>query len=151
LTFNDLIFSLIQEQLAIIGRANIAKRQQEQLANIETKRQAALTQLNIKYAAADKVKKSFGYIGIISLSFLYGIILLNDLAKLIEIVYEDIKAILRNRKEMSENEKLKDIDETDQITIELEKQSEYSRGLEEKLDKFHLQLVKALVKSKKNY
>ena len=74
-----------------------------------------------------------------------------DLAKLIEIVYEDIKTILRNRKEMSKNEKLKDKDETDQITIELEKQSEYSRGLEEKLDKFHLQLVKALVKSKKNY
>ena len=135
----------------MIGRASIAKSQQEQLANIETKRQAALTQLNIKYATADKVKTSFGYIGIISLSCLYGIIILNDLAKLIEIFYEDIKIILRNRKEISEHKKLKDKDETDQITIELEKQSEYSKDLEEKLEKFHLQLVKAVAKSRTNY
>ena len=135
----------------MIGRASIAKSQQEQLANIETKRRAALAQLNIKYATADKVKTSFGYIGIISLSCLYGVIILNDLAKLIEIVYEYVMTNLENRKEISENKNLKDKDETDHITIELEKQSEYSRDLEEKLEKFHLQLVKALAKSKRNH
>jgi hypothetical protein len=71
-------FSNFKEQLAIFGRANIAKSQQEQLTKIETKRKEALAQLNIKYESADKAKTSFGYIGIIFLSSIWFMIIGND-------------------------------------------------------------------------
>jgi hypothetical protein len=128
--------------MAIVGRASIAKSQQQQLANIETKRQAALTQLNIKYAASDKVKTSFGYIGIISLSCLYGVIILNDMINLFNFICEDIQGALRERREKNEKKKLIVKDEIEHVSLEIDEETR-SDDLEEKLAVFHLRLVEA--------
>ncbi len=133
-------FAYSKEQLAIVGRANIAKSQQQQLANIETKRKEALAQLNIKYESADKAKTSFGYIGIIFLSSIWFLIIGNDLMKLFQLCYEETKSLLSEKQQ--EDNKIKE--EQEQVKIQLE--DEYSNDLGEKLDKIHLQLVKACAK-----
>jgi hypothetical protein len=116
--------------------------QQQQLANIETKRKEALAQLNIKYESADKAKTSFGYIGIIFLSSIWGLIVLNDLMKLFHLCYEETKSLIKEKQQ--ENMKIKE----EQVKIQLieDDNHEYSNDLEEKLDKIHLQLVKACAK-----
>ena len=119
-------------------------RQQEQLTIIETKRKEAIDQLNIKYETADKVKKSFGYIGIIFLSSIWFLIILNDLMKLFHLCYEETKSLLREKQQ--ENNKIKE--EQVKIQLEEEENEEYSNDLEEKLDKIHLQLLKACAKRK---
>ena len=124
--------------MAIIGRAKIEKAKQEQLAKIEIKRREAIAKLNVKYAAADKVKTSFGYIGIISLSLLYGIIILNDFFKFLQICYKIIKDYRKQRREQKEKEKK----EREETIIEMEEQV-YSQDLEEKLEQIHLQLMQS--------
>ena len=64
--------------MATIGRAKIEHKKQIELANIQTQKEARLKQLNIKYETADKAKISFGYIGIIFLTILFGSIFMND-------------------------------------------------------------------------
>ena len=64
------IFFYSKEQSSIAGRALIEQKRLEQLANIEANKKAALASLKIQYAAANKIKTSFGYIGIISLGLL---------------------------------------------------------------------------------
>jgi len=71
------------------------------LAKIETKRKETLAQLNINYKTADQVKTSFGYIGIICLSSIWGLIILNDLMKLFHLCYKETKSLLR------ENQRIK--------------------------------------------
>jgi len=74
---------------------------------------------------------------------LWAIIILNDLA--------ETKGLLKTkeRRVRMENER-KEI-ERQQVTIELDETDEqYSQDLEEKLDKIHLQLVKACAKRKTN-
>ena len=110
----------------------------DKIAKIEENRKAAIASLNIKYASADKVKTSFGFIGITFLSSLWGLIILNDLAKLLNECYKETKDLLKERRERKEKER------KDQVFIELSEENEIcSQDLEEKLDKFHLQLVKA--------
>ena len=110
------------------------------MAKIETKRKEALAQLNIKYETADKAKTSFGYIGIIFLSSIWFLIILNDLMKLFHLCYEETKSLIKEKQQ--ENDK--NIEEQEQVKIQLE--DEYSNDLGEKLDKIHLQLVKACAK-----
>jgi len=133
---------LFIEQRAIVGRASIAKSQQEQLANIEAKRKEALAQLNIKYETADKVKTSFGYIGILCLSTLWSLIIGNDLMKLFHLCYEETKSLIKEKQQ--ENKRIiREEQEQVKIQLEEEENEEYSNDLEEKLDKIHLQLLKA--------
>ncbi len=94
-----------------------------------------MANFNIKYALADKVKTSFGYI--------MGCIYSKYLSKLLFLCYEETKDLLEKRrqikeKELKENEQVK-------IKLELEKDDQYLQNLEEKLDKIHLQLVKVCV------
>ncbi len=119
-------------------------RQQEQLTIIETKRKEAIDQLNIKYETADKVKKSFGYIGIIFLSSIWFLIILNDLMKLFHLCFEETKSLLREKQQ--ENMKIKEEQKQVKIQLEEEENERYSNDLEEKLDKIHLQLLKACAK-----
>ncbi len=84
--------------MAIVGRAKIEKSKQEKLALIEKSKNEALAKLNIKYAAANKVKTSFGYIGIISLSLLYVTIVLNDLAKFLQLCFIIANDLLKERR-----------------------------------------------------
>jgi cell division protein ZapA (FtsZ GTPase activity inhibitor) len=128
----------IIEQTAIAGRASIEKSKLEQIAKIESNRKAALASLTIKYASADKVKTSFGYIGITFLSSIWGLIILNDLAKLLNECYKETKDLLKERRQRKEKER------KEQVVMELSEENEiYSQDLEKKLEKFHLQLVKA--------
>jgi hypothetical protein len=119
----------------------------DQLDKIETNRKESLEKLNIKYATADKVKTSFGYIGIIFLSVLWGAIILNDLAKLFNLCYEETKELLEERRTKREIKRRKEL-EQDKIDLE-ENQMDF-QDLEEKLKKIHLQLVKACVARKSN-
>jgi hypothetical protein len=126
--------------LALIGRARIEKNRLEQIAKIEERRKEALATLNIKYESADKVKTSFGYIGIISLCLLWSVFILNDLGKLLVVCYEETKDLLKERRQIKEKKQ----NEIDQVKIELEQEEDdqYLQNLDEKLNKIHLQLIK---------
>ena len=124
----------------MVGRAKIEKSRLEKMAQIEENRKAALASLNIKYASADKAKTSFGFIGITFLGVLWSAIILNDLAKLFRLCYEETRELLKERREQHHNEKNEK--EFDQVTIHLEDDEKYLDDLEEKLDKVHWQLVK---------
>jgi hypothetical protein len=140
LSENDLQVIFLLEQLATASRLRLEQSRLDQLDKIETNRKASLEKLNIKYAMADKVKTSFGYIGITFLSVLWGAIILNDLAKLFNLFYEETKDLLkvsRTKKEIRRREELEQ-DERD-----IEKNEMHFQELEEKLEKIHLQLVTA--------
>ena len=118
------------------------------MGNIDTKKQNALKSLQIKFETIDKAKKSFGYISIISLSLLYGIIILNDTWKLLcnlWMIYKEYKQEknlrIKQTKESEEREKI------NQIQIDMDKM--YSDDLEIKLERVHIQLMKAFLKNKK--
>ncbi len=116
----------------------------DKIAKIEEKRKAALASLNIKYASADKVKTSFGYIGITFLSVLWGLIILNDFIKVINFIYEEIDELLKERREIKKINR----ENIEQITMEREDKT-FNLDLEEKLDQVHLRLVKACAARKK--
>ena len=133
--------------MEVLGRARIEQARLEELGKIETRRKEALASLNIKFKTADQAKTSFGFIGITSLSLLFGAILLNDLVKLMNAIYEhylDFKV----RRNYLESE-VQDEKKNNQIQIEMDR--DYSLDLEEKLEKFHLKLAKAVAKNKKYY
>jgi len=98
--------------------------------------------LNDKYAIADKIKKSFGYICIISLTVLYVIILLNDLFKLVSFCLSELIEMLAENENAKKNLD-KDDDENDETLDDV-----YNRELDDKLEKFHITLVKAVAKSR---
>ncbi len=132
------------EQQAIVGRARIEKNRLEQLAEIEAKRKEALANLNIKYALADKVKTSFGYIGIISLCLLWSAFILNDLSKLLVLCYEETKDLLKQKRQKKDIE----IKEFEQVKIELEQDEEdeqYLQNLDKKLEIINLRLIEVCV------
>jgi cell division protein ZapA (FtsZ GTPase activity inhibitor) len=89
------------------------------------------------------VKTSFGYIGIISLSILWSVFILNDLGKLLVLCYEETKDLLEKRRQRKEKEQI-ELKEIEQVTIELE-QDQYLQDLDEKLNIIHLRLVEVCV------
>ena len=101
--------------------------------------------MNIKFKTADQAKTSFGFIGITSLSLLFGAILLNDLVKLVNAIYEHYLDFKIRRNDLESE--IQDEKKNNQIQIEMDR--DYSLDLEEKLEKFHLKLVKAVAKNKK--
>ena len=126
--------------MAITGRALIEQSRLIQLADIEANRKAALARLNIQYAIADKAKTSFGYIGIISLCLIWSAFILNDMPSFIRLCFEIAKDLLKERREQNIIEKKER--EIKQVTIQMEEEL-YSQELKEKLDRIHLQLIKA--------
>jgi hypothetical protein len=128
------------EQLATAVRLRLEQSRLEQLDKIETNRKESLEKQNIKYALADKVKTSFGYIGITFLCVLWGAIILNDLAKLFNLFYEETKDLLKARRTKKEIKRRKKLE---QDKNDLEMNDMHFQDLEEKLEIIHLQLVKA--------
>jgi hypothetical protein len=126
-----------------MGYARIEINKQDELARIEARRQAAFQALNDKYAIADKTKKSFGYICIISLTLLYVIILPNDLFKLVSFCLSELIEMLAANENAKQNSD-KDDDENDE-TLDVD----YNRDLDDKLEKFHINLVKAVANSRR--
>jgi hypothetical protein len=133
--------------MAIEGRASIDKSRLEQIAQIEVKRKEALAKLNVHFATADKVKTSFGFIGKLCLGLLWTSIILNDLVKLCYVCFDETKVFLKEKRARNENEKR--TKEFENVRIELEdNELKHSKELENKLDQFHLQLVKSIAKRK---
>ena len=118
----------------------IEKNRLIQLANIETNRKEALAKLNLQYATADKAKTTFGYIGILFNVFIWVCIILNDLMKLVGVFYDETKNYLKEKREQKENHK------RENVNVNIQMEIESSEQLQEKLDKFHIQLVKACAK-----
>jgi hypothetical protein len=152
LSFNfriiEFFLSKKKDQVAFIGRAKIEMSRLKQIAKIEENRKVALANLNIKYSLADKVKTSFGYIGITFLSVSWGLIILNDLAKLLKECYRETKDLLEERRgKMKDGRKENEIE---QVKIELEQEEKYAQDLDEKLEKIHLQLIKAIAAKRAN-
>ena len=128
-------------------RARIEKIRLKEIANIETKRKEALAKLKIEYKIADQVKTSFGIIGLISLFLLFGSILLNDFAKLMNSIHQNFLNYKYQRKYRERKEQSKEIN----APIQIELDRNYLYDLEEKLEKTYYKLIKAVAFNKKNY
>ena len=112
------------------------------MTNIEKNREAALKQLDIHYASADKAKKSFGFIGIAFLAALFGSIFLNDFIKLLIYYCSEFKAYWR-RKEGENKSKLENnTSDTSDVRIEMDN-LKANQELEEALEKVYIRLLRA--------
>jgi hypothetical protein len=137
----------LKEQIAIKMRAKIEKKKQAEIVVINMKKNETLSKLNVQYQTADKAKKTFGFIGIISLTLLISVILLNDLAKLCNFIY----IIWNENRRQSQREKIRREREENGDDNELQIQVDrmYSKDLEMKLEQVHLKLIKAVAASKR--
>ncbi len=124
-----------------MGRARIEQQKQTALTNIQKNKDAALKQLDIQYASADKAKKSFGFIGITFLACLFGSIFLNDFIKLCIYYFRHLKNWWQRKQEMKEERESKDKQNIDEVILELDQIS--TEKLEESLEKVYFKLVKA--------
>ena len=118
----------------------IEKNRLIRLVNIEKNRKEALAKLNLQYATADKAKTTIGYIVIMFNAFIWGCIIINDLMKLVGFFYDESKIYLKEKREQKENRKRENVNANIQMEIVRSEQ------LQEKLDKFHIKLVKACAK-----
>jgi len=135
-----------KDLLAAAGRARIEEQKQTALTNIQKNRDAALKQLDIQYASADKAKQSFGFIGIAFLAVLFGSVFLNDLFKLIIYYYLELKSYWR-RKEVENKSKLeKNTSDTSDVRIEMDNLNDANQKLEEALEKVYIRLLTAKIK-----
>ena len=124
------------------GMANIEHSAQQQITQIEANKQANLEKLNVKFSSADTAKSSFGFIGIICVSVLFGGFLLNDFLKLGYYLYQNYhrnlaKYQLENNIPISSTEKEKGTELIQQLD------DIYSQQLEDRLERMHLRLLKA--------
>ena len=101
---------------------------------------------------ADKIKKSFGFIGIASLCSLTLVILLNDLIKLVNLLRMLLEQLIDEKRKEKKREIKRRLEKEreQQESIQLEMDRAYSLELEERLDKFHIALIKAVASSKSN-
>jgi hypothetical protein len=134
----------IKDYLATVGRALIKEQQQAALANIQKNKEAALNELDLKYASADKAKKSFGFIGIAFLAVLFGSVFLNDILKLFIYYCSELKIYWR-RKKIENKLKLENNtqDTTSDIRIEMDLSYVANQELEEALEKVYIRLLTA--------
>ncbi len=124
-----------------MGRARIEEQKQAALTNIQKNRDAALKQLDIQYASADKAKKSFGFIGITFLAVLFGSVFANDFIKLCSYYFRHLKNWWQRKQEIKEDRQSQDKENKDEIVLELDQI--YSDELEDSLEKVYFKLVKA--------
>ena len=100
--FSNNNFILVNKSCPEYYVAIIQKNAQTQLIQIEANKREQLSKLNEKILNADNVKHSFGYIGIIYVSFLYGAIFLNDLLN----IYTSVTHRLKTHRMVAEQEKI---------------------------------------------
>ena len=114
------------------------KNRERDISLIESNRVEQLGQLNVKYAKMDAAKSSLGYIACISLSLLFGSILLNDLVKLY--IYMVKRITIRDIERMEDN--TTDIASMDdKVRIEID--TIYEKNLENRLSRIHLMLLRS--------
>jgi hypothetical protein len=133
--------------IAVAGRARIEEQKQTALTNIQTKKNAALKQLNIQYAKLDQAKTSFGYIGITFLAVLFGSIFLNDFIKFCIYYFEHFGDC-----RMSSSQNNKEIKgRRDEVALEMVDSKIYAKELDERLEKVYFKLVRANLIVENNY
>ena len=127
--------------MATAGRALIKEQQKAALANIQKNKAAALKQLDIQYASADKAKQSFGFIGITFLAVLFGSIFLNDFIKFLVYIYNELldSWCEEREHEVRNNERKK---QNEHVTIQIDQEKEDEK-LADNLDNVYFKLVKA--------
>ncbi len=133
-----------------IGRTRIEQQKQEALANIQKNKDAALKQLDIQYASADKAKTSFGYIGVTFLACLFGSVFANDFLKLFFYYFNHLRDWWRQRRNNNQNnaDQREKEEEENQVQIEIDR--DYGNDLEQKLEAFYLKLVETNAKNRLN-
>ena len=120
------------------------------MANIQKNREAALKQLDIQYASADKAKTSFGYIGFTFLAVLFGSIFLNDFIKLFFYYFNRLRDWWRQRRNIDQNNADQREQEEEQNQVQIEIDRDYGDDLEQKLEAFYLKLVETNAKNRLN-
>ena len=128
--------------MAEIGRSKIDQSRQTQLVNIELNRQTQLKLLNAKFVQADTAKSSMGFISVISLSLLFGSFLVNDMIKLINHAYKNILEKLTVEHDVESRIQNTNRKVHSHIHVEIEKL--YAEQLDARLDRVHLDLLKAV-------
>ena len=101
--------------------------------------------LNKKFASTDRAKSSFGYIGIISLSILFGSLFLNDFVRVIRCLYFKCIRSLQvkdNEQNISARESNWDFISSNQISLEIERS--YSSYLDNRLERVHKHLIQVV-------
>ena len=134
--------------MAAAGRARIEQQKQIALANIQKNKETALTALNIQYANADKVKTSFGYIGITFLVVLFGSIFMNDLIKLCIYYWNGLREWWRGNENDQEQLNNRNNQIVQEVQIEMDRV--YGEDLEEKLERVYIKLLEVNVNRKRN-
>ena len=129
------------------GRAKIEEKKQAEIVLINIKKNEALAKLDIQYKTADRAKKTFGFIGIFFLSLLVTVILLNDLAKLINSIY----IFWNEKRRESQGDKSRGDMDKDDKELQIEIDGIYSKDLEMKLERVHLKLVRAVAANNRKY
>ena len=127
------------------GKASILKSAQIQLAQIELNKQEAVKKLDIKFASADQAKTSFGYIGIICISVLFGVFFLNDFLKLCTFL---IEKFLRKKRRERRSAKISDVSskldqEKRHDQLNNQTSEHFSSLIEKRLERVHFFLIQA--------
>jgi len=118
------------------------------LANIRTRLEKRLKQLDVDYETWDKAKISFGYIGITFLVVLFCSIFGNDLRKLLIHYFNHLSEWWREKKEQEEEKRKQDEATCDEIKLEIDQS--YAHELEESLERVYFELVKVTANNRKN-
>ena len=129
--------------MATVGRALIKEQQQAALNKIQKNKEAALTELDIKYASADKAKKSFGFIGIAFLAALFGSVFLNDLIKVLIYYSLKLKTYWGLKKIDNKFKNENNTSDTSDVRIEMDNLNDANQELEEALEKVYIRLLTA--------
>jgi hypothetical protein len=135
--------------LKAVSLAKIEQQKQIQLENIQKNKEAALERLDKEYETWDKAKRSFGYIGISFLVFIFSSIFGNDFIKLCIYLCNGLREWWRRRRNIqhqNENENLRRREaEERRVQIELERVN--ADLLEKKLEKVYFKLVEVNAKN----
>ena len=119
-----------------IGMALSAHNTTHMIASIESRKHEQLKSLDVKFESADRAKKSFAYVAILSLVLIFIVFFLNDLTRLrIRLVTNSVQRV--DFKNHQSDSKLR------------YEEAAYSTLLRERLARAYVQLLQA--KRKKSY
>ena len=136
-------FFISKDLIAAAGRAKIEELKQTALTNIQKNRDAALKQLDIHYASADKAKTSFGYIGISFLAFIFGSVFANDFLKLCVYYFSRLRVWWRQRRLNNNNNNIREQNQRENEHVQIELERSHADDLEKRLERVYIRLVQA--------
>ena len=124
------------------GVSSIQQSAQQQITQIDSEKNANLEKLNVKFAAADKAKSSFGYIGIICVSMLFGGFFLNDFLKFGYFLYKKYIANIHVSYKI-EQDRLSSAEKNKCANLNKKLDELYSQQLDVRLERVHWHLLQA--------